>query len=152
MGFIHFNKATSAKTWVSHLNPEDGRSQHPDWIFPTSGWMKSFPDKGEKLTPTSGGSDGRGDPQLHLGTLLPSQSHSKAMLHPAAHPATAQGSAAGTKTTPRHKSSPKHSPEIDLVLIILFCRDKCLILWLLTLEMAQPAPGWILAQGTWPQP
>lgn len=73
MVLIYFKKARSAKTWILHLNPEDGKSQHPNSTLPAFGWKERSPDRFSPLMPTARGHDGKARPQLRLGSPMPSQ-------------------------------------------------------------------------------
>lgn len=53
MVLIYFKKARIAKTWILHLNPEDGRSRHPDSILPAFGWKERSADGFTPLMPVA---------------------------------------------------------------------------------------------------
>lgn len=52
MVLIYFKQARSAKTWILHLNPEDGKSQHPHSILAALGWKERSPNGFTPLIPT----------------------------------------------------------------------------------------------------
>jgi len=137
---FYFNKARSAKTWISHLNPEDGKSQHPSsskfWLKGKASW--------QVFTSNPYHHYGKAHPPLRLGSyrqnIIP-------LPIPRPQP-TKPHSGTSTVTSKLSGAQPLVRSGINYP---LFCRDKCLILWLLTLEVDQSTLGWILYRGSWLQ-
>lgn len=115
------------------------------------------------------GHDSKAHPQLHLGSLMPAQytalellvlqgtrhqgnactlqDRENTFLLPTTHPQVKKPRSVTSRVTSElSRAQPLVRSAINYPLL---CRDKCLILWLLTLEVNQSALGWIRVRGTW---